>query len=423
MEKGRNRWFIAASAICIHLCIGSVYAWSVFTKPLINELGWKLEETQFTFSLAIFVLGISAAFLGHFIERKGPRTSALLAAVFFGIGILGSGLAVKLGSIYLLYLFYGLFGGLGLGLGYIAPISALIRWFPDKPGLATGMAVMGFGFAALISSPVIVYLLPKIGIANTFFLLGSVYFFIMLSSSLYLSLPPQEQAPEKDDTNVKEVNVIVTDLSAREAVGTRRFWYLWLMFFINIACGIAIISAASPMAREYTGMTAVAAATMVGVMGLFNGVGRIGWASLSDRIGRPAIFTIFFTLQILAFVVIPNIENELLFQGLIFLILSCYGGGFACMPAFIKDLFGTRQLGIIFGYVLTAWAVAGMIGPLFAAWTRSVTSSYDGTLYVFAGLLVISLFLSFLMKKEIQGIQRIKPKELVSLAKQREKVH
>ncbi len=422
MEKARNRWLIAVSAIGIHLCIGSVYAWSVFTRPLIKELGWELEETQFTFSLAIFVLGISAAFLGHFIEKKGPRSSGILAAVFFGIGILGSGFAVKLESVYLLYLFYGLFGGLGLGLGYIAPVSALIRWFPDKPGLATGMAVMGFGFAALISSPVIVYLLPKIGIANTFFVLGGGYFLIMLFSSLYLVLPPIERPTGTAEIKKKGIRAS-SELSAREAIRTRRFWYLWLMFFINIACGIAIISAASPMAREYTGMTAVAAAAMVGVMGLFNGAGRIGWASLSDRIGRPAIFTTFFTLQILAFVLLPNTENELLFQGLIFLILSCYGGGFACMPAFIKDLFGTRQLGIIFGYILTAWAAAGMIGPLFAAWTRSVTNSYDGTLYVFAGLLVISLLLSFLMKKEIQDIQKKKKSAAeVSVEKNKELV-
>lgn len=407
MNKTPNRWIIAVSAIGIHLCIGSVYAWSVFIRPLITELGWELEETQLTFSLAIFVLGISAAFLGHFIEKKGPRTSGLLAAVFFGMGILGSGLAVKLESVYLLYLFYGLFGGLGLGLGYIAPVSALIRWFPDKPGLATGMAVMGFGFAAMISSPVIVYLLPRIGIANTFFTLGGAYFIIMLISSLYLVLPPKKEPAETAEIKKNRIEVS-SELSAREAVRTRRFWYLWLMFFINIACGIAIISAASPMAREYTGMTAVAAAAMVGIMGLFNGAGRIGWASLSDRIGRPAIFTTFFALQIVAFVLLPNLGNEILFQGLIFLILSCYGGGFACMPAFIKDLFGTRQLGIIFGYILTAWAAAGMIGPLFAAWTRSVTDSYDGTLYVFAGLLAISLFLSLLVKKEMQEVQKEK---------------
>ncbi len=407
MEKEKNRWLIAASAIGIHLCIGSVYAWSVYTRPLIENLGWELEETQLTFSIAIFILGISAAFLGHFIEKKGPRTSALLASVFFGIGILGSGLAVKLESIYLLYLFYGLFGGIGLGLGYIAPVSALIKWFPDKPGMATGMAVMGFGFAAFISSPVIVYLLPIIGIANTFFVMGGGYFLIMLLSSLYLALPPRKEAAAVEN-NAKEEKPISTALSAGEAVKTRRFWYLWLMFFFNIACGIAIISVASPIAMEYTGMPAMAAATMVGIMGLFNGAGRIAWASLSDRIGRPAVFMAFFLLQILAFTLLPNIQNELLFQGLIFLILSCYGGGFACMPAFIRDLFGTKQLGIIFGYMLTAWAAAGMIGPLFAAWTRSVTNSYDGTLYIFAGLLATSLFLSFLMKKEVQRIEQNK---------------
>lgn len=421
MEKIKNRWLIAASAIGIHLCIGSVYAWSVFTRPLIDHLGWELEKTQFTFSLAVFILGISAAFLGHFLEKKGPRTSALLATVFFGIGILGSGVAIELESIYLLYLFYGLFGGIGLGLGYIAPVSALIRWFPEKPGLATGMAVMGFGFAALISSPIIVYLLPKIGIANTFFVMGGGYFIIMLLSSLYLAFPPKEPVSKEVKIGMDKVKMVSHSLSAGEAVRTRRFWYLWLMFFINIACGIAIISAASPMAREYTGMTAVAAATMVGIMGLFNGAGRIGWASLSDRIGRPAVFMTFFLLQIVAFVLLPNIQDDLLFQALIFLILSCYGGGFACMPAFIRDLFGTRQLGIIFGYVLTAWAAAGMIGPLFAAWTRTVSNSYDGTLYFFAGLLAISLFLSFLMKKEMKLInQREQASAEVAAKKEKE---
>ena len=402
MEKTRNRWLIAASAVGIHICIGSVYAWSVYTKPLMNLLGWELEETQFTFSLAVFILGISAAFLGHFLEKKGPRISGILAAIFFGIGILGSGLAVILESVYLLYLFYGFFGGIGLGLGYIAPVSTLIKWFPDKPGLATGLAVMGFGFAALISSPVIVYLISQVGIANTFFITGGTYFTIMLLSSLYLALPPEKV---ENTSETKQNEPVTIDLSAAEAVKTKRFWYLWFMFFINICCGIAIISAASPMAQEYTGMTAVAAATMVGIMGLFNGGGRIGWASLSDRIGRPAVFTAFFSLQIVSFILLPNIANGLLFQILIFLILSCYGGGFATMPAFVKDLFGTKHLGIIFGYVLTAWAAAGMAGPLFAAWTRSVSSSYNGTLYFFAGLLAVAIILAFLMKRELKSLK------------------
>lgn len=409
MGKQKNRWLIAASAVGIHLCIGSVYAWSVYTKPLINQLGWELKETQFTFSLAVFILGISAAFLGHFLEKKGPRRSGILAAAFFGIGIIGSGVAVMFESIYMLYLFYGLFGGIGLGLGYIAPVSTLIKWFPDKPGLATGLAVMGFGFAALVSSPVIVYLISNVGIANTFLIMGSSYFVIMLLSSLYLEVPPIDFLEDEynDSVSGKKKPDFNFQLTAREAVKTSRFWYLWFMFFINISCGIAIISVASPMAQEYTGLSVVAAATMVGIMGLFNGGGRIGWAALSDKIGRPAIFTIFFSIQIVAFILLPNIENAFLFQLLIFLILSCYGGGFATIPAFIRDIFGTKELGVIFGYILTAWAAAGMAGPLFAAWTRSVTNSYNGTLYFFSGLLVAALILSVLISRNIKKQRKL----------------
>ncbi|MGB7785227.1 MAG: OFA family MFS transporter [Salinimicrobium sp.] len=417
MKKEKNRWLIAASAVGIHLSIGSVYAWSVYTKPLIAQLGWNLKETQFTFSLAVFILGISAAFLGHFLERKGPRRAGILAAIFFGIGIIGSGLAVMVKSIYLLYLFYGLFGGIGLGLGYIAPISTLIKWFPDRPGLATGLAVMGFGFAALLSSPLIVYLISTVGISETFFIMGGLYFTIMLLSSLYLA-PPPAALPENDKNEGASVSAEKGyELTAGQAVKTRRFWYLWFMFFINISCGIAIISVASPIAQEYTGMTVVAAAAMVGIMGLFNGGGRIGWASLSDKIGRPATFTSFFLLQILAFILLPNTGNGIIFQVLIFLILSCYGGGFATMPAFVKDLFGTKALGVIFGYMLTAWAAAGMAGPLFAAWSRNMTSNYDGTLYFFAAMLGIALLFAVLMRKELQKLKTWeKPPEVEPVA-------
>ena len=405
MKKTKNRWLIAASAVGIHLSIGSVYAWSVYTTPLTQQLGWDLKETQFTFSLAIFFLGISAAFLGHFLEKKGPQRSGILTAILFGVGIAGSGLAIELESVYLLYLFYGLLGGIGLGLGYITPVSTLIKWFPDKPGLATGMAVMGFGFAALISSPLIVYLIGIVGIANTFYLMGSIYFIVILLSSLYLASPPAEWAPVNAGKVTKKVEQAPVQLTAGEAVKTRRFWLLWLMFFINISCGIAIISAASPMAQEFAGLTVVAAATMVGVMGLFNGLGRLGWASLSDAIGRPNVFSAFFIIQMLAFLVLPQVEDPLLFQLFIFVIISCYGGGFATMPAFLKDLFGTKQLGIILGYMLTAWAAAGMAGPLLAAWARSVSNSYNSTLYIFSGFLFVALLLSLLIRKDIQGLE------------------
>lgn len=412
MEKVKNRWLIAASAVGIHISIGSVYAWSVYTKPLIEKFGWELADTQFTFSLAIFFLGISAAFLGHYLEKKGPRKSGLLAAIFFGVGIAGSGVAIYLESIYLLYLFYGIFGGIGLGLGYITPVSTLVKWFPDKRGLATGLAIMGFGFAALISSPVIVYLISAVGIANTFFIMGSIYFVVILLSSLYLAPPPKDWMPEGFKAEAaKGKKIVKTDLSqltANEAVKTRRFWYLWLMLFINISCGIAIISVASPMAQEYAGMSVVAAATMVGLMGLFNGAGRIGWATFSDFIGRPMMYTLFFTIQIVAFFLLPTAASAITFQVLIFIILSCYGGGFSTIPAYIGDVFGTKELGAIHGYMLTAWAAAGMAGPLFAAWARSISDSYNGTLYFFAGLLVVALCLSILTLLEIKRLKRAK---------------
>lgn len=275
-----------------------MYAWSVFTKPLINEFGWSIKQVTFTFSLAILFLGLSAAFLGHFVEKHGPRKAGLLATVFFGIGIAGSGLAVNLSSLPLLYLFYGVFGGIGLGVGYITPVSSLVKWFPDRRGLATGLAIMGFGFASLISSPVMARLIDSVGIANTFYILGAVYFILMGGSSLYLSPPPAGWMPEQFKAAIesgrKKIKVDLSQLTANEAVKTARFWMLWLMLFINVTCGIAIISVASPMAQEIAKMAPLAAASMVGLMGLFNGLGRIGWASFSDYIGRPNTYTAFF---------------------------------------------------------------------------------------------------------------------------------
>ena len=244
MTKVKNRWLIAASAVGIHISIGSVYAWSVYTKPLIEQLGWGLKETQFTFSLAIFFLGISAAFLGRFLEKQSPRKSGLLAALFFGAGIAGSGLAIKLASLPLLYLSYGVLGGIGLGIGYITPVSSLVKWFPDKRGLASGLAIMGFGFAALISGPLVVKLIPAVGIDKTFFIMGAAYFLVIFLSSRYLAAPPEGWSPEGMQAKVAPKNGTVTAagwLTANEAIKTRRFWYLWTMFFINISCGITII--------------------------------------------------------------------------------------------------------------------------------------------------------------------------------------
>lgn len=408
MGKIKNRWLIAAAAVGIHLSIGSVYSWSVFTKPLSEKHGWGLSSVSLIFSIAIFFLGLSAAFMGHFVEKYGPRKSGLIASFCFGIGLIGAGFAESIGSLYLLYFFYGALGGIGLGIGYITPVSSLVKWFPDRRGLATGLAIMGFGFASLIASPIIAKLITNIGISNTFYTLGIVYFILMICSSLYLAPPPKGWLPEgmlddKDDDDLPED---LSQLTANEAVKTIRFWALWVMLFINVTCGIAIISVASPMAQDIAGLNAAAAATMVGIMGLFNGFGRLGWATISDYIGRPNVYTAFFAIQLVAFLILPNVESALVFQILVFIIVSCYGGGFSCIPAYIGDMFGTKQLGAIHGYILTAWAAAGLVGPIIASWIRETTNSYSLTLYIFAGAFVAALIVSILIRVNIRNIRR-----------------
>lgn len=280
MQKVKNRWLIAASAVGIHISIGSAYAWSVFTNPMVDQYGWDTTQVSLAFSIAIFFLGTSAAFMGRFVEKNGPRKSGMLAAIFFGVGVAGSGLATMMESLSLLYIFYGVIGGTGLGIGYIAPVSTLVKWFPDRRGLATGLAIMGFGFAALISGPAAATLIENVGISSTFYILGLIYFVVMTLSAQYLSPPPEGWAPkgfiESKKNGTSKIKADLSQLTANEAVKTRRFWMLWIMLFINITCGIAILAVASPMAQEITGMTAIAAATMVGLLGLFNGAGRLG---------------------------------------------------------------------------------------------------------------------------------------------------
>ncbi|MFC0187524.1 OFA family MFS transporter [Fictibacillus aquaticus] len=407
--KMKNRWLIAAAAVGIHISIGSVYSWSVFTNPLKEKHGWGLSQVSLTFSIAILFLGLSAAFMGHFVERYGPRKSGMISAACFGLGLLGAGFADSIGSLYLLYVFYGGLAGIGLGIGYITPVSSLVKWFPDRRGLATGLAIMGFGFASLIASPLIARLINGIGISNTFYVLGAAYFTLMLVSALYLSPPPKDWKPEgmaESSGNEKVKSADLAQLTANEAVKTIRFWALWAMLFINVTCGIAIISVASPMAQDIAGLSAGAAATMVGIMGLFNGLGRIGWASVSDYIGRPNVYTAFFALQTAAFLILPNVTNALFFQIIVFVILTCYGGGFASIPAYIGDLFGTKQLGAIHGYILTAWAAAGLAGPLIVSRIRETTDSYSLTLYIFTGAFVAALVISLLIRVNIRNIRK-----------------
>lgn len=409
-KKTKNRWLIAASAVGIHISIGSVYAWSNFTNPLMNQFNWTASQVQLTFSLAILFLGLSAAFMGHFVEKHGPRAAGLVAAVCFGIGVIGAGVAVSLSSLVLLYIFYGVLGGIGLGVGYIAPVSTLVKWFPDRRGLATGLAIMGFGFAAAISSPIMEVLITSVGLAKTFYILGAAYFIIMLLSSLYLEKPADDWSPagfqEKIQTGKVRIQEDLAQLTANQAVKTKRFYYLWLMLFINITCGIAILSAAKPLAEDSIGMTTVQAAALVGVLGIFNGAGRLGWAAVSDYIGRQNTYMLFFIIQLVLFALLPFTTAAIPFQIMLAIIYTCYGGGFASIPAYIGDIFGTRQLGAIHGYILTAWSAAGIAGPMFAAWMYDTTGSYEGSLIFFAVLFGVALAITFFMRIDIRRIRQ-----------------
>ncbi|GIT98963.1 OFA family MFS transporter [Sulfurovum sp. TSL1] len=410
VKKVKNRWFMALAAMAIHISIGSVYAWSVYVKPIQSTMNWTLTDVTITFSIAIFFLGLSAALMGKFVERKGPRVAATLAAVLFGLGTVGSGLAIYLGSKLLLYFTYGVLGGAGLGIGYISPVSMLVKWFPDRRGMATGLAIMGFGFASAISGPAIKVLIDAVGISSTFYILGSIYFLVMFTAAQYLANPPEGYMPAHFTAAInagkKKLKEDLVNITRDEAVKTARFYGLWIMLFINVTCGIAIISVASPLLQEVIGISALAAASAVGLMGIFNGAGRIAWASISDYLTRPVVFVLFFITQIVAFYMLTTVTSILLFQVLLYYIMTCYGGAFASVPAYIGDIFGTKELGAIHGYILTAWALAGLVGPIIIAYVKDTTGSYTGTLYVFVGLFVVALMTSLLMLANIKKIKK-----------------
>jgi len=401
-QKLKNRWLIAASAVGIHISIGSVYAYSVMTNPVKDIFDVDGSVIKWAFKIAILLLGLSAAFLGRWVEKVGPKVSGTTAGLFYGVGILGSGLAVQLESLTLFYLCYGVIGGIGLGLGYITPVSTLIKWFPDRRGLATGMAIMGFGFAALIFGPVMQSLFDAVGVSNAFYILGVIYMILILSSARYIERPPEGYMPAGFKPGEgKTIKKDMANIDANSALKTTRFYYIWIMMFINIACGIAIISAASPMMQEKLNYTPMEAAAIVGLIGVFNGLGRIIWSSLSDYLGRANTYIIFFSFQILAFYFLPQISMELAFLIVLFTVITMYGGGFATLPAFLGDLFGTKQLGAIHGMVLAAWGLAGVVGPTIYDVVKNTTGSLDATLKVFAGLFVIAFIVSILMKQKV----------------------
>jgi MFS family permease len=394
----------------VHLSIGQAYAWSVFKPALEKTLHLSGTESALPFQLAIVMLGLSAAFGGTLVERKGPRWAMFVATVCFSGGLLVSALGAFTSQYWLIVLGYGFIGGIGLGIGYISPVSTLIKWFPDRPGVATGIAIMGFGGGALIASPWTSEMLTDFGmtphgIAGAFLVHGLVYAVFMSLGTLLIRVPAEGWLPRgfKQKTDV-DAMISVANVSATKAIKTPQFWLLWIVLCFNVTAGIGILEKASPMITDFFKHTsapvlASAAAGFVALLSLTNMLGRFAWSSLSDVIGRKNIYRVYLGVGAVLYLLISLTTNssKLVFVLCAMVILSFYGGGFATAPAYLKDLFGTYQVGAIHGRLLTAWSVAGVLGPLIVDWIADSETSagkqgpalYATSFYIMIGLLVV----------------------------------
>ena len=424
---GFSRWMVPPAALAVHLCIGQAYAFSVFNAPLTKVIGitasapddWSLTTLGWIFSLAIVFLGLSAAFGGKWLERVGPRRTMLTAACCFGGGFLVSALGVYLHQIALLYLGYGVIGGIGLGLGYVSPVSTLIRWFPDRRGMATGLAIMGFGGGAMIAAPLSVMLMKhfasetSVGVAQTFVVLGIAYFISMSIGALAIRVPAPDWKPANWTPPATTKKLVSSEhVHIDEALKTPQFYLIWLVLFLNVTAGIGVLGQASVMIQESfkDTVSAGAAAGFVGLLSLFNMGGRFVWASASDWVGRKNTYFIFFVFGALLYYAVPQFAqsgNIVLFVLAFCLILSMYGGGFATVPAYLADMFGTAFVGGIHGRLLTAWAAAGVAGPVLVNYVRAYqvahgaakADAYTMTVHIMALLLVSGFVCNLLVRR------------------------
>jgi OFA family oxalate/formate antiporter-like MFS transporter len=394
--RTNNRWVIAIAGVFLQIALGAVYAWSVFRVPLAKQFGWSISEVTLTFTISIFVLGFAAFFGGLWLNRKGPRVVALTGGVLYGLGIFLASFSHKLSW---LYLTYGVIGGIGLGLGYIVPVAVLVKWFPDRRGLITGIAVGGFGAGALITAPVATRLIQSVGVLSTFAYLGIAYLIVTVIAGLFMQNPPDGWKPVGWTPTATETSHRAGhDFTLSEALKTWQWYALWLLLFLNTCAGISIISQEAPLFQEEAGVTAAVAASMVGLASIGNAVGRVFWAWISDLITRRATFFVMFAAQILLFWFLPNIATAWFLTIVTFVVLMCYGGGFGTMPAFAADYFGPKNVGPIYGLMLTAWGFASVFGPLLIAHMRETAGSYRGALHVIAGIMAISALLPILVR-------------------------
>jgi MFS family permease len=415
-----QRWLVPVGAVAVHICIGSVYAWSTFNRPIkaiFPNDPWWFSPPYTTFTMALVLLGLSAAVGGPWVERRGPRVAATAAALFFGSGLLigGAGLALK--QSLLVFLGMGVVAGIGCGLGYISPVSTLIKCFPDRRGMATGMAIMGFGGGAFLAGYLNVFFIGKLGVANTVMALGVSYLVLMLVGAMLLRRPPVGWKPAgymgEDLATPISTNLIRhQSMNRNDASRTMQFYLLWGILFINVTAGIGILSQASPMMQDLFQKTPLAAAGVVSLISLFNAGGRFFWASCSDYLGRRNTYLVFFAAQFMLFLLIPGLAARgewMLFEASLFIVFTMYGGGFATIPAFLADLFGSDNVGAIHGAVLTAWSAAAVAGPVIITELSSRAKAhltpgaskvhiYDFPLEVLAAMLALGFILTLLVR-------------------------
>ncbi len=411
-----NRWLIPVAAVAVHICIGSVYAWSTFNRPIkaaFPTAPWWFSPPYTTFTTALVLLGLSAAVMGPWVERRGPRAAATAAACFFGSGLVIGGIGMWLHQTVVVWIGMGLIGGIGCGLGYISPVSTLVKWFPDRRGMATGFAIMGFGGGAFLAGYLNPYLMGIFSVARTLMILGVTYFVIMMIGARIIRRPPAGWKPTNYRGPARSNSMIATrSVSRNYALGTIQFYLLWGILFINVTAGIGILAQASPMFQDLFRKTALEAGLFVSLISIFNAGGRIFWASLSDFIGRRMTYITFFVVQVCLFLAIPKIAADgkiHLFEAAAFTVFTMYGGGFATVPAFLADIFGEDNVGAIHGVLLTAWSAAAVVGPVIItqlserakahlAPGASRVHIYDQPLRVLAYMLVVGFILTLLVR-------------------------